>query len=100
MSDETVGLVHRGRRRSRVEVEQLVSREYESSSLTRQAFCEITSTVSLPGAIPTIYLNTRSVAELVEAVDIHDSLYERLSSGQKLKLRGNLGKLQAIGNPT
>jgi hypothetical protein len=37
MSDVTVGLVQR-RRRSRVEAEQLV-REYESSGLTRQAFC-------------------------------------------------------------
>ena len=36
MSDVTVGLVRRGR--SRVEAEQLV-REYESSGLTRQAFC-------------------------------------------------------------
>ena len=36
MSDATVGLVQR--RRSRVEAEQLV-REYESSGLTRQAFC-------------------------------------------------------------
>ena len=37
MSDVAVGLVQR-RRRSRVEAEQLV-REYESSGLTRQAFC-------------------------------------------------------------
>lgn len=37
MSDVTVGLVQR-RRRSRVEAEQLV-REYETSGLTRQAFC-------------------------------------------------------------
>jgi hypothetical protein len=36
MSDVTVGLVKR--RRGRVEAEQLV-REYESSGLTRQAFC-------------------------------------------------------------
>jgi hypothetical protein len=36
MSDVTVGLVRR--RRSRVEAEQLV-REYESSGLSRQAFC-------------------------------------------------------------
>jgi hypothetical protein len=36
MSDVTEGLVQR--RRSRVEAEQLV-REYESSGLTRQAFC-------------------------------------------------------------
>ena len=36
MSDVTVGLVRR--RRSGVEAEQLV-REYESSGLTRQAFC-------------------------------------------------------------
>ena len=38
MSDVTVGLVQRRRRRSRVEAEQLV-REYESSGLTREAFC-------------------------------------------------------------
>ncbi|MGB9203803.1 MAG: hypothetical protein WCB94_07465 [Terriglobales bacterium] len=38
MSDEMVGLVQRRRRRSREEAEQLV-REYESSGLTRQAFC-------------------------------------------------------------
>lgn len=37
MSDVTVGLVQR-RRRSRLEAEQLV-REYESSGLTREAFC-------------------------------------------------------------
>jgi hypothetical protein len=37
MSDATVGLVQR-RRRSCVEAEQLV-REYQSSGLTRQAFC-------------------------------------------------------------
>jgi len=37
MSDVTVGLVQRRRRRSRVEAEQLV-REYESSGLTRQSF--------------------------------------------------------------
>lgn len=38
MSEETFGLIQRRRRRSRVEAEQLV-REFESSGLTRQAFC-------------------------------------------------------------
>jgi hypothetical protein len=38
MSDVTVGLVQRRRRRNRVEAEQLV-REYELSDLTREAFC-------------------------------------------------------------
>lgn len=38
MSDVAERLVHQNRRRSHVEAEQLV-REYESSGLTRQAFC-------------------------------------------------------------